>query len=252
MIVLKFVALVAASVVAGAVNAVAGGGTLIVFPAMLGLGYAALPANLATTIGVVPGYLGGSMAYRAELEAQRALVRALALTALAGGLVGSVILLLTPAHTFKVIVPPLVLAAALVLAAQPMLRRLVAGRVDDNTRSQLWLVHTTVFVGGVYGAYFGGALGIVLLAVLGVTLAAGMQHINALKGALSLLINAVAAVVFAIWGNVPWGATAAMAVGAMAGGHWGVGVARRIGDERLRWGVVVLGVVVAAILWARL
>jgi uncharacterized membrane protein YfcA len=251
MIALKFVALVVASFASGAVNAVAGGGTLIVFPAMLALGYGALPANLSTTIGLVPGYLGGSVAYRAELREQRALVRALAATSIAGGLAGSLVLLLTPSHTFRVIVPPLVLAATLLLAVQPLLRRVVARRLTAGGRRHTWFVHTTTFIAGIYGAYFGGALGIVLLAVLGVSLAGGMQRINALKGVLSLLINAVAALVFAIWGNVPWGATVAMAVGALAGGHWGVGIARRVGDERLRWTIVALGTAVALVLWIR-
>lgn len=249
MLALKFVAIAAASFVSGAVNAVAGGGTLIIFPAMLALGYGALPANVATTIGLVPGYVGGSIAYRQELAEQRATVRALAVTALAGGVAGAVLLLVTPAHTFRVVVAPLVLLAGLLMAAQPYLRRAMAKRAKPNAKRHSTGLHVAVFLAAVYGAYFGGALGIVVLAVLAIYLADGMQHLNALKGVLSLLVNAVAAVIFAVWANVPWGATATMAVGAMAGGHWGVGLARRIGDERLRLTVVVLAIAVAIALW---
>ena len=248
------VVLVAASgFVAGAMNAVAGGGTLVAFPALLATGMTARMANIVSTIGLVPGYAGGSYAYREELAGQGSRVRALAVTSLVGGVAGAVILLVTPASSFRAIVPYLILASCALLFVQPRLTKRVAdhqrqaagaGAASDIT----WQVQVGVFIAAVYGSYFGAGLGVLLLGILGILLSEGMQRLNALKGLLSLLINAVSVIVFVINGEVAWWYTAILAVAAWAGGAAGVGVARRLSPRVLRAAVITLGVVVAAAL----
>lgn len=249
MLVLKLLFVAAASFVSGAINAVAGGGTLIVFPAMLAAGYQPVPANVSTTIGLVPGYFGGSVAYRKELAEQRARVRSLAATALVGGVGGAVLLLVTPGDAFAAAVPWLVLFATGLLALQPLLARAVSRRLQAGGAGHGFVLHGSTLLAAVYGSYFGGGLGVVLLAVLGATIAESLQRVNALKGALSLLINGVGAIVFAIWADVPWGATLVMAFAALVGGHYGVGLARKLGDRALRWVTVAFGVAVAIVLF---
>ena len=248
------VVLVAASgFVAGAMNAVAGGGTLVAFPALLATGMTARMANIVSTIGLVPGYAGGSYAYREELAGQGSRVRALAATSLVGGVAGAVILLVTPASSFRAIVPYLILASCALLFVQPRLTKRVADRqrkvAGARAASDItWQVQVGVFIAAVYGSYFGAGLGVLLLGILGILLAEGMQRLNALKGLLSLLINAVSVIVFVINGEVAWWYTAILAVAAWAGGATGVGVARRLSPRVLRAAVITLGAVVAAAL----
>jgi uncharacterized membrane protein YfcA len=239
------IGLLAAGGCAGAVNAVAGGGSLITFPALLAFGYSPVAANVTNQVGLVPGYLGGSVGYRAELTGQRARARALGVTASLGAAGGTALLLLAPAHSFKVIVPYLVLAACALLALQPTLTR-AAGR--HRTGHPGVPLHAGVFAASVYGGYFGGALGIVLLAILGALLADGLQRLNALKGLLSLIVGVVGAIGFALFGPVHWGAAALIAVGALAGGRSGAGLARRLSPTVLRWAIVSYGTTAAIVL----
>ncbi len=249
------VGLVAASgLVAGAMNAVAGGGTLVAFPALLATGMSARTANIVSTLGLVPGYGGGTMAYRRELEGQAGRARALAAASALGGVVGAVMLLVTSDRSFRLVVPYLILASCALLVAQPWVGRRVAERqrARQADRSEIGpAVQAGVFAGAVYGSYFGAGLGVLLLGVLGILLADGMQRLNALKGLLSLVINAVAVVVFVVGGHVAWWYAAILAVTAWAGGILGVRFARRLSATAMRSGVVALGVVVAGVLIAR-
>jgi uncharacterized membrane protein YfcA len=194
----------------------------------------------------MPGYLGGTHAYRAELVPQRHRVRILVVPAGLGAVVGALLLLVSPEAVFEAVVPYLVLAAALLLAVQPRLARWVASRPGRTRELPLALLGVT-FLGGVYGAYFGGALGVVLLAALGIVLADDLQHVNALKSALSVVINGVAVAIFVFSPHVHW-ATVVMGAGSLAGGRLGVGVARRLGAARLRRVVVTVAFVAAAVL----
>jgi uncharacterized membrane protein YfcA len=241
------IGLFAAGGCAGAVNAVAGGGSLVTFPALLAFGYSPLAANVTNQVGLVPGYLGGSVGYRPELAGQRGRARALGATASLGAVGGTALLLLAPAHSFKVIVPYLVLAACALLALQPTLTRAAGRHRAEHPGVPL---HAGVFAASVYGSYFGGALGIVLLAILGALLTDGLQRLNALKGLLSLIIGVVGAVGFALFGPVHWGAAALIAVGALAGGRIGAGLARRVAPEVLRWAIVSYGTIAAIVLLA--
>jgi hypothetical protein len=242
--------LVAAAFAASAVNAVAGGGSLISFPVLLAAGWPPKVANVTNTVGLWPGTVSGSVNYRAELSRQPRRLAALAAPSVSGALVGAVILLATPESVFDVLVPFLILLACLLLAAQDRLlawasARGLAARGENHLPLAL---HLATFVVAIYGAYFGAGLGILILAFLGILLPDDLQHSNALKGVLSLLVNAVGAITFILFGPVAWNAAALMAVGSIAGGYLGVGVARRLGRTWLRRIVIAVGLVAATVL----
>lgn len=243
----------AAAFAAGAINAVAGGGSLVSFPALVAAGYGAKPANVTNSVALWPGYVGGSLGYRRELGSQRRRILYLAAPSVAGALAGSAILLATPDAAFDAVVPFLILFASILMAVQDRLgalarRHRLASRHDDHVPVALM---AAVFVLAAYGAYFGAGLGILTLAVLGILLPDDLQRSNALKGLLSLLINAVAVAWFAAFGPVRWAPAAIMAVGALAGGYLGVGLARRLGKRWLRAAVIAYSLVVAAVLFVR-
>jgi uncharacterized membrane protein YfcA len=246
----EVVFLVGAAFAAGAVNTVAGGGTLITFPALVAVGYPAKVANVTNTVAIWPGYLGGSLGYRGELLSQRG--RALLFVpAVLGALVGSVVLLATSEEAFEEIVPFLLVFAVLLMAFQRQLgdfaeHHRVSSRGGDHIPAAL-LAGT--FLTGVYGAYFGAGLGIVNLALLLILLPDDIQHSNALKTSLSLAVNGVAAVWFALFGPVEWWAAAAMAGGSLGGGYLGVPVARVLGPVWLRRAVMALGLAAAVVLF---
>jgi uncharacterized membrane protein YfcA len=240
---------VVGALTAGAVNAVAGGGSLISFPALLAVGYPALTANITNTVALSPGYLGGTVGYRRELGGQRLRAIVLSATSVVGALTGSALLLVSSPALFERIVPYLILLACALLASQGSLGRLMQrriGHVDDDAGWTRWAPLLAIqFVASVYGAYFGAGLGIMMLAILGIFLADTLQRLNALKGLLSLVINVVGAVYFALLADVVWVAVAIMAAASLVGGRVGVALARRLDDRALRWLVVVFGVAVA-------
>lgn len=242
-----------AGLLAGAVNAVAGGGSLISFPALVAIGLPTLDANVTNTTAVWPGYLGSATAYRRELADQGHRLRALGLTAAAGGIAGSAILLVAPDAVFDAVVPFLVLTGSVLLALQP---RIAAGvwaraRAREGAAEHPVQLHAALFLAAGYGAYFGGGLGVILLAVLGIYVADHLQRLNGLKSALSLLINTIALVAFALFGPVDWLAAAIVAPASLLGGYAGARLARRLSPDALRSTVVVFGVVVAVWLFLR-
>lgn len=242
--------LAAAAFVAGAINAVAGGGSLVSFPALLAVGVPSKAANVTNTMALWPGYLGGSLGYRPELERQRYRVLVMLPACITGALAGSAILLATPQSAFDAFVPYLILFACLVMAAQDQLGAFARRHhlASSDERHVPVGSHIAIFLMSIYGAYFGAGLGILLLAMLTILIPDDIQHSNALKGLLSLIINAVAVVYFGFFGPVRWGPMAIMAVGALAGGYFGVGIARRLGKQGLRIAVISYGVFVAVIL----
>lgn len=268
-----------AGLLAGAVNAVAGGGTLIAFPALLATGLPALTANITSSVGLVTGYAGGALGYRRELAGQASRLKALGPPAMLGGLVGAVVLLLTPSDGFRSAVPFLVIVACLLLAAQSRLASLVArrraatlvttahgepgnpvastpaagGLVRDEppVGAVTWPTRIGVFVAGAYGSYFGAGLGVVLLGVLGILLVDELQRTNALKTLLSFGVNAIGVVVFLVTAQVSWAYAGILVVTSAAGGVLGARVARRLPAPALRAAVVVLGLVVAVVLLIR-
>jgi uncharacterized membrane protein YfcA len=240
------VLLAGAGLGAGAVNAVAGGGSLVSFPALLAAGYPSVTANVTNSVAVLPGYVGGSLAYRRELAGQGDRIRALAPTSVLGTAAGCALLLTSPASVFDAIVPWLILAACALLALQPRAAAL-AERHRDSRGSTVAL-HAGLFLGAVYGGYFGAGLGIMLLALLGALLPDDLQRVNALKGVLSLNVAGAAAVAFALFGPIAWDAALVVGVASLAGGAVGVRVARRLPAPVLRGVVVTYGVAVAVAL----
>lgn len=245
MTIVDFVVLVFAGGAAGAVNAVAGGGSLISFPALLAIGMPALDANVTNAVSVVPGYAGTSYAYRRELVGQGRRIVVLGASAVGGAVAGSTILLTAPESVFDAVVPVLILASCALLAAQPRIAAFVRARSEAAGRGGTVGLHAGAFACGMYGAYFGGGLGVMILAILGIFIADNLQHLNGLKIVLSLVINAVALVAFGLFGPVDWSAVVVLAPACLAGGYLGGGLARRLSPESLRHAVIVFGVSVA-------
>jgi uncharacterized membrane protein YfcA len=251
--ILEVIGLSAAAFVAGAINAVAGGGSLISFPALLAAGYNSKAANVTNTVAIWPGTLGGSVAYRDELRRQPKRIVALLVPAIAGALAGSALLIATSSSTFDAIVPFLVLTGVGIMLFQEPLggflsRRNVASTGVDHVPLLLQVV---VFVAAIYGGYFGAGFGIIILAVLSILMPDDLHHSNALKGILAMIINGVAVAYFIAFGPVQWGPAALMAAFAVAGGYLGVGLARKLRPVWLRRVVIVYGTVAAIVLFVR-
>jgi uncharacterized membrane protein YfcA len=239
-----------AAVVAGAVNAVAGGGTLISFPTLVGLGVPAVDANVTNTVSLVPGYLAGSWAQRTDLRPQLAHSRILAVVGGLGGLGGSILLVLIPGHAFRVAVPYLIVLSCLLLLLQDRVRRFVVEpHPPERAGRHRPALTSLVFLASIYGGFFGAGLGIMLLAVLGLFSADPLAKVNALKQALSFLINVVSAVFFAFSGHVVWAAVPVMAAGSLAGGFLGGRLVPVVPERSLRRAVVGAGIAVAVSFW---
>jgi len=234
-----------AAFLAGAVNAVAGGGTLLSFPALLLLGFPALTANVTNTVGLLPGYAGGSIAYRAELAVQRERMLLLGSISVVGALAGAILLTRTSNAVFATVVPWLILLSCALLLMQPVVTARVRSRRPAGEQHRSPLLAVAQFFGGVYGAFFGAGLGVMTLAVLGLFIRDDLQRINALKGMMALIINVVAAVYFALFGPVSWLAALVMLPASAAGGFAGVALARRLHPAVLRVVVVAFGVAFA-------
>jgi uncharacterized membrane protein YfcA len=240
--------LVGAGLLAGVVNALAGGGTLVSFPALLALGLPGLTATVTNAVALWPGYVGGAVGYRKELRGQRSRTVSLAVTAVLGACVGSSLLLLTPGKLFESMVPWLVAFASLALLAQPWLRRLFGGEADEPVSR---MVYAGVCLGGCYGAYFNGGMGVVLLTVLGMFLHDNLHRVNAVRAVLSLVVSSVSVVAFSLYGPVNWRAVAVIAPASLAGGLLGTRLARLMPPKVLRGVVVAFGLGVAAALALR-
>lgn len=245
------VLLAGAGFVAGAINAIAGGGSLVTFPALVASGLPTLDANVTNTVAVWPGYVGGTVGYRRELTAQQGRARALGVTSLVGAGTGSLALLAADDGVFDVVVPFLVALSAVLVVLQPRAAALVRRRAASRpvVRAVGWETHVAVLLASIYGAYFGGGLGVLLLATLGIFVHDTLQRLNALKSLLSLVINTLALVLFSLFGPVDWRSVVVIAPACLIGGYVGARAARRIPAEVLRIGIFVLGMVVAIWLW---
>lgn len=233
-----------AGMVAGTMNAIVGAGTLITFPVLLAIGYPAVVANVSNTIGLVPGVFSGVLGYRRELTGQRDRLIRLGIAGALGGLTGAVLLLSLPASVFDAVVPVLILLGVALVLAQPYLARFVGQRQDPPPHGGPLLV-AGVYLVGVYGGYFGAAQGVLLLGLLGLLLAEGLQRANAAKNVIALLINLVAALLFIAIAEVAWLPVVLIAAGSIVGGYLGARVGRRLPDLWLRVVVAVVGITVA-------
>jgi uncharacterized membrane protein YfcA len=241
-----------AGFVAGGINGIAGGGSLVSFPALLAVGQPALTANVTSTVGIWPGYLGGVLGFRTEVADQADRVRSLLPATLLGAAAGAVLLLTTSADAFEALTPFLILLACALFAAQPLLAKRVTRRAEAAEAAgeapptdRRLAVQAATAVAAVYGAYFGAGLGVVLLAVLGTLLPDRLVRTNGLRNFLSLATNTVAALLFVVKAPVAWGAAGLLAAASLAGGYAGARFSRKVPAPVLRSFVVVVGVVAA-------
>lgn len=242
----------AAAFAAGMINSIAGGGTLISFPALVWLGRDPVIANATSTVALWPGSFGGLVGFRRELRDSRRWALWLGVPSVAGGVLGAFLLLHTPSDTFSLIVPYLILGATLLMAAQEQItKRLRLSRMGHPSPAWWAGVLFFQFLVGVYGGYFGAGIGILMLAALGMLGMTDIHEMNGLKNLFALFINGVAALYFIVSGTVIWIDVLVMAVAAMAGGYFGAGIARRMGRRFVRQLVIFIGLAMAVFLLFR-
>ncbi len=234
-------------VISGAANAIAGGGSLIVFPALLAVGLPPLDANVTNSIAQWPSYFGATVGQRADLQGQAARLRLVVPLAAAGAFTGAVLLLVLSSAVFDTVVPVLVLAASALMALQPRITHWT-GDPQPGDPDRTVALGLSVFVATLYGGYFGGALGIIMMALLAVTANDTLRRLNAVKVALSMVAATAALAVFALGAPVHWGWVAVIGPATLVGGYAGAKIAQRMHAAVLRWSVVVLGVAVGAYL----
>lgn len=242
-----------AALAAGAVNALAGGGTLITFPTLVAVGVPPIAASITNTVALSPGYFGATLAQSRELRGQRRRLWLLVPAGVIGGIIGGILLLHSSERLFTELVPYLILLASALLAVQEPLRAWLLRRAErrgDKQVSETWAV-LPVGLAAIYGGYFGAGLSVIILAVLGLTLDDNLTRLNGLKQAIAFSVNIAAAIFFLFSGQVVWSAAVAMAIGALVGGALGGRLAGRIKPVTLRWVVVVIGVLIALIYLVR-
>jgi len=241
-----------AALAAGAVNALAGGGTLITFPMLTAVGIPAVAANITNTVALCPGYFGGTLAQWNDLRGQEKRLWLIVPASIIGGVLGGFLLLQTGEKLFKDLVPYLILLASGLLAIQDPVRAWLMRRMGEGHGAKLekltWL---PVGLASIYGGYFGAGLSVIVLSALGLTLEDSLTRLNALKQAVAFSVNVAAAIFFIFSGQVIWSAALVMAVGALIGGTLGGKLAGRIKPSTLRWTVVTIGVIVSIIYFVR-
>jgi uncharacterized membrane protein YfcA len=236
------VLLFGAAAAAGVVNAVAGGGTLLTFPALLVAGVPPVAANATNTLSIFPGQAASTWAYRRHIGEERHRALVLSLPSLLGGIIGAALLLVLPESSFEAAVPWLILFACVLLAAQGPIKRLVAASRHASHPAALWVAQLLI---SIYGGYFGAGIGILMLAAMGIMIASSMQHANALKVLFSWIINAVAAVIFLVAGAAWLPEAGLMAVGNVIGGFAGAKLAQRLPPAGMRGFAVAVGLFAA-------
>jgi uncharacterized protein len=239
-----------AALAGGAINAIAGGGSLITFPALIACGLPAIAASATNTVALCPGYLGAALAQKSQLAGQGRRCAQILPAAALGGLAGALLLLHTSATAFDVVVPFLLLVAVALLGAQARLRAWLASRSGGGHSE--YAATALVAAASIYGGYFGAGLGIIVLAVLAVVVDDTLPRLNAFKQYVSLVVNVAAAIVFIAIADLDYAVVLVMAVTSLIGGVAGGAVAARVSARFLRAIVMIVGTVVAAVYLAKL
>jgi hypothetical protein len=244
----------AAAFLAGAINSVAGGGTLVSFPVLLALGLPPVVANVTNTIGIWPGAFGSIWGFRREIARLNTRVFWLLVPSILGGFAGALLLRSTPSAAFEKVAPWLVLFATSLFMVQATVQaRAQGGRGPSNGGGRwLFLALLAQFCVAVYGGYFGAGMSIISLAVLGLLGMTEMLEMSATTSLLSFAINGAAGAFFLASGLINWPIAFTMAVGALAGGYGATGVARRIGKQSVRRFVIAVGLGISLVMFARL
>ncbi len=243
-----------AAFLAGAINSVAGGGTLITFPTLMALGLPPVIANATNTVAIWPGSLGSLWGFRRELGTTDVKMRWMVIPSVVGGAAGALLLRYTPPSVFEKMVPFLILFATVIFAARSPIQRLIRKAHPEAHRTTKWFVTAMgfqLFV-GLYGGYFGAGIGIMMLSVLSILGMTDLLKMNALTSLYALCINGVAALLFIFAKMVFWPYVLVMAIAAIIGGYGAAGVARKIGSDRLRFVVIFVGFSISALLFYRM
>lgn len=250
----EYLLVVLAAFAAGAINALAGGGTLVTFPTLVAVGIPPIAANVTNTVALCPGYLGATMAQFKDLSGQRKRLWLFLPAGATGGIIGGFLLLNTGEKLFNQIVPFLILLASGLLAAQEPVRRWLVRRSKNSSSTGVSEKTAILPVGiaGIYGGYFGAGLSVIVLAVLGLTIEDSLTRLNALKQTISFSANIAAAIFFVFSGKVVWTVALVMMIGALLGGAAGGRLAGRIKPTTLRWIVVTIGTIIGIVYLIRL
>jgi uncharacterized protein len=241
---MEYLLLMLAAMAAGAINSVAGGGTLVTFPALLAVGVSPITANATSTVALVPGSLSSFWGYRGELKGPKQRLLWLGIPSVFGGLAGALFVLRAGDTLFSKLVPWLILGATVLFIVQEPVRRWTErrlGAADDRTLWRLAAVAGFQFLVALYGGFFGAGIGILMLAALGILGIQNIHRMNGLKNFANVCINGVAAATFMLQHRVQWNLALVMAAGAIVGGYGGAGIAQRIGQKNVRRIVVVIG-----------
>jgi uncharacterized membrane protein YfcA len=240
---LDAVVVAGAGLVAGAVNAAVGSGSLLTVPTLLAIGYPPVLANVTNTVGLVPGSVSGAIGYRRELVGQRRRILMMLPASVIGGLAGGMLLLAVPG-AFEAVVPILILVAVAMVLLQPRIarRRAARGVIAEHPGA---LLQGGVLLCAVYGGYFGAAMSVIVLGLLGITLDDDLQRLNGLKNVITATVNGVAAVYFAFATDVAWVAVVLLWISSAIGGQIGAHVGRRLPAPILRGAIALVGTAVA-------
>jgi len=246
--------LFAAAAVAGAINSVAGGGTLISFPSLVAFGEPDIISNATNTAALWPGSLSSAIGYRRDTKVDSALLTILIIPSIVGGLLGAAILTVTPESVFRLVVPILILFATCLFAARKPLSKKLAMKTEENKisiKARVWGIFFQLFVAA-YGGYFGAGIGILMLGSLGVMGLRDVHVMNAMKTVLAAVTNVTAFAFFAVKGLVVWPLAALMAVGAIVGGYAGARSSKHVKEKYLQLLIVSVGLVITAWFLTRL
>ncbi len=254
MTLLNAIVIFIAAMLAGALNSVAGGGSFISYPALIFGGVPPINANTTSTIALWPGTVASVSAYRNEIAAERAGLVPLLIASLLGGTIGAIILLQTPQNTFARLLPFLLLLATLLFAFSKRISASVRGKMANTALPQSTLRILVIcfqFIIGVYGGFFGGGIGIMMLAAFGLMGMDNIHRMNGIKTLMATVINGIAVLLFVLTGVIYWPQAVVMVGGAIIGGYTGATYAQRINPVRVRQFVIVVGLLMTIIFFVR-
>lgn len=245
---MKYVIVIVAAFLAGIINSVAGGGTLLTFPSLLAAGISSVAANATSTVALVPASISAWWGYRGEGSDSWKELAWLSAPSLAGGLVGALLVLRAGDSLFSRLVPWLILGATVLFIVQEPLRRWMAGRRQGEEKPAWPMIALFQLIVAVYGGFFGAGIGIMMLASLGLAGMSNIHHMNRLKNFAAVCINGVAALtfIFAPRHQVDWLFVTLMLAGSIPGGYAGAWVARKVGQTTVKRAVIVIGLCIGA------
>ena len=236
-----------AACIAGILNAVAGGGTLVSFPVLIALGIPPITANITNTLALCPGYFGGIIAQRKEFKTQKNRLWQIIPLSILGGLIGGFLLVHSDEQSFRILIPYLILFATLLLVLQVPIKRWIQYRSDIHSppSSVQYGGFLLLFLSSVYGGYFGAGVSVIVIAVLGLLYDDSLASLNILKLAISFSVNVTAAVFFIFSGTIEWLIVLVMSVGSILGGLLGGTLVEKINPDLFRWVIICVGLLLS-------